>query len=237
MNTPPASIERPETRQFCDQNFSTRLARGIDRAVQERSEATPEPEFAYEASEDNYQYACEQLHGHFTPDQIHCYRKRINDAEYWEQEAKCYQNALPTHDRMPEGTITSTSEPEWKQLAQSFRETLCDLGFSASKIQCLRWCIPSQTYWQREAELLEPLSRAKEYKLILQWSREARQKQRRSSRRSFQGRPASSCADAPVSSRTRSKTVQSGISGNKLRDAKRISAKSSERRPAYRYAF
>ncbi|EXL63622.1 hypothetical protein FOPG_20104 [Fusarium oxysporum f. sp. conglutinans race 2 54008] len=138
---------------------------------------------------------------------------------------------------MPQDAIASTPEAEWKQVTRSYRKMLADLGFSASEIQRLRLCIPSQAYWKTEADLLEPLSKLQEYKLIHRWRREAKQKQRRLSRRSLQGQPATSCADDPVSSRTRSKTLQSSFPTTKLRDRKGIGAKSSSTRSAYQYAF
>ncbi|SPJ75439.1 uncharacterized protein FTOL_05170 [Fusarium torulosum] len=190
MNTPPRSVgECPTAPEY----FNNQIVQGLEKVLRQRAEATPEPSFADDTSDENYQYSCEHLRRHFDADQLKKIRERVNKPEYWEREANSYKDAAiargwgMTDGKRPERTATPTMTNDWKKIARSYQYILHELGFSAEEIEDVRLRIESQTYWKIEEELLEHLSKLKERELIEQWRKEDEKK---------------SCASVPARRRT-----------------------------------
>ncbi|RBR04170.1 uncharacterized protein FIESC28_11619 [Fusarium coffeatum] len=180
MNTPPMSAKsRPKPP---DQYFAADLVQGIEHAAKQRADATPEPEFATDASEQNYKYVCEHLSRHFDRHQLQQLRKRISDPMYWECEARCYEDAVVSRlghvldERLHRHPVTPATTEDWQSVIRSHRDSLRNHGFSMHAIDNLRFNITSQFYWEIEAELLEPESSRQEAMLMLQWKEEADKK-------------------------------------------------------------
>ncbi|KAF5664043.1 calcium calmodulin-dependent kinase type IV [Fusarium heterosporum] len=177
-----ASVKRPlYTPKPPDKYFAARLAESIENTVRERTEATPEAEFATNVFEENYQYLCEQLHRHFRPRQLQQLRESINDPKYWEHEAKCYEDISVSklgktlRASSPQHTVTPTTACDRRHVIHSHEDTQRDLGVSTREMECFRLHIDSQGYWKIEVELLQPLSNLQECELMNQWRREAKE--------------------------------------------------------------
>lgn len=242
MNSPPNPVQNPLLDQeLSDRHFTTHLTRGLEEAVKEREEATPEPKFHNDEFEENHQYSCELLHSHFHPRQLERYRSRVNEPEYWEREARHYKDAVTeklwntAFEQSAQGAATPTTAEGWRDIVSFYQDILRNLGSSTQEINRLRLSIDTQDYWKTEEELLEPLSNLREYQLIERWTKEAEEKKRRSRRRVPTPRPirretAQSRPDDRVSARTRSKTgssTQAGVSKRKLRGSMRPGANPS----------
>lgn len=83
MNSPPTPAGKPFLHQEpSDQDFTTHLTQGLEKAVEERNDAAHEPEFDNDESEEKHKHPCEQLHKHFSPHLLGRYRWRASTSLY-----------------------------------------------------------------------------------------------------------------------------------------------------------
>lgn len=193
MNSPSQDCPtEPRDTTTIDDAFSSQLASGLQAALLEREDATPEPLF--EETDDGieqHQYLCTLLRRHFKPSEAERLRQSIADARYWRCEAELFQAKI--QELLCSNLCEETKT--WRTMAKENKNACRLLGFTQDQINQHRLQISNPEYWETEKELFETRSRIAEYNL------------RKAARRKRARIPP---PISPVSSRTRSKVGRTG---------------------------
>ncbi|KAI1498403.1 hypothetical protein F5X99DRAFT_393756 [Biscogniauxia marginata] len=170
MNTPPTGIQGvPSMTDITAKFLAQDLSKRLEEVINSREKATPEPVFQDDDVEQCYQWICEELRRHFTPDEAEKHRMAIPHREYWELEARVYGEAVEElmwkKACVAHGVGRGPSADGWRTLAVFYQGLLRENGLSPQQISEIRQSIDNQKYWQAEAELYRQRAALQEWKM------------------------------------------------------------------------
>ncbi|TAQ86472.1 hypothetical protein B7494_g5203 [Chlorociboria aeruginascens] len=131
---PPDSVPyRPDAASVLDSAFTCDLSRRLEQIPVNREKSTPEPNFRDDIDidiiEPSHRWICQSLRKHFKPFEAEIHRSNISDCGCWELEARYYSDAIKSIMWQEACTVTG--------------------------VDYLRDLIPTQDYWQLEADIYE----------------------------------------------------------------------------------
>ncbi|KAG6014983.1 hypothetical protein E4U54_004508 [Claviceps lovelessii] len=209
MNTPINGVDIPAALR--SQAFTRALYSGLEAALIEQRQATPEFEHPDADRAPAYHLFAEQRRSHFKTREAERLRQLITDTEYWKHEVHCYAAAV---DKVLDN---APKMEDWRNLARGYKSLLGWLGFSAQQVEQLRLSISIENhkYWRPEAEFFTLHSNILEYKILERLNKKIWRRQNRLAHRKLQAKQPSTqevTQDSDqVSSRTRSKTCSGRV--------------------------
>ncbi|KAH7307955.1 hypothetical protein B0I35DRAFT_483250 [Stachybotrys elegans] len=161
MNTPPAGIPpSPGMQASASAMHGASLKTQLNQLIRSREEATPEAESPKNVVH-CYKWQCEELHNHFSANEIETHRRKIRQNNYWGSEYHHYMKVLDTLARQKaheaHGVTSEPTADHMQTMAIFIRRLLKHGGLSPTQINKSRHSIEDQQYWQAEVDLFQPL--------------------------------------------------------------------------------